>query len=562
MSGRKTRRQAALPLVPARMLNEWVYCPRLAYLEWVDGEWAASADTADGRRAHARVDRSKGRLPAPGDEEAPPFRTRAVTLSSERLGIIARMDVIEGDGRRVTPVEFKRGKRPHIQHGAWEPERVQVCAQALILEDAQFIVEEGALWFAGSRERVRVKLDKELRQRTREAIAGLREAARTRKRPPPLEDSPKCPRCSLAGICLPDEVNFFREPTPPRPLNPADDSALPLHVQTPGALIRKRGHRLVIETKEGKQSVPMADVSQVSLYGPVSITAPTIGALLRQNAPISWHSSGGWFLGHARGPVRRALDTRIAQFRTADDPAASARIAAGLVAAKIRNQRTMLRRNWKGGDETGSDRDRALSRLHRLVRISSKETAPARLLGHEGEAASLYFRAFRHLVAPARTLGGAFRFEKRNRRPPADPLNAMLSFAYALAVRTLTIALETAGFDPLLGFYHRPRPGRPALALDLMEPFRPILCDSTVLMAVNNGEVREADFIRNGPACAMKPTGRRALIAAWERRLDRETVHPVFGYRVSMRRLIAVQCRLLARHLLGEIPDIPHYTPR
>ena len=148
-------------------------------------------------------------------------------------------------------------------------------------------------------------------------------------------------------------------------------------------------------------------------------------------------------------------------------------------------------------------------------------------------------------------------------RPPStDPINALLSFTYSLAVRTFTVALETAGLDPLLGFFHRPRPARPALALDMMEPFRPILCDSTVLMVINNGEVRDVDFVRNGPACAMKPSGRRALIGAWERRLDQEAVHPVFGYRISMRRIVAVQCRLLARHLLGEIPRIPHYTPR
>lgn len=555
----------SVPPIPVRMLNEWVYCPRLAYLEWVDGEWESSADTEDGRRAHAAVDRGGGRLPPRSEadeEDAPPFRTRSVTLSSERLGIVAKMDVIEGGGGTVTPVDFKRGKRPHTDRGAYEPERVQVCAQALILEDAGYRVEEGAIWFTGSRERVRVVLDEDLRQATMDAISGLRDAARERRRPPPLEDSPKCPRCSLAGICLPDEVNFFREPVTPRPLSPADDTALPLHIQTPGARVRKRGGRLLVETDETTQSVPLEDVSEVSLYGPVSITTPTIAELLRREAPVSWHSSGGWFLGQARAPGRRALDTRIVQFRTADDPDAAARIAAGLVAAKIRNQRTMLRRNWKGGEESETDRERAMLRLRRLVERAEREREPAKLLGIEGEAASIYFAHFGRLVSAERALTRKFAFEKRSRRPPTDPVNAMLSFVYAVATRALTVALETVGFDPLLGFFHRPRPGRPALALDMLEPFRPILCDSTVLMAINNGEVGERDFTFSGPACAMKPAARRALIAAWERRLDQETVHPVFGYRVSMRRLIAVQCRLLARYLQGEIPRMPHYTPR
>jgi CRISPR-associated exonuclease Cas4/CRISPR-associated protein Cas1 len=547
------------------MVNEWVYCPRLAYLEWVDGEWADTGDTEDGRRTHARVDKASGRLPPPdegGDAEAPPFRTRSVMMSSERLGIIAKMDVIESVGSVVVPVDFKRGKRPHTSAGAYEPERVQVCAQALILEDAGYQVSEGALWFSGSRERVRVELDDALRQRTLDAIAGLRDAAQRRERPPPLEDSPKCLRCSLAGICLPDEVNYFKEETPPRPLNPADDAALPLHVQTPGALVRKKGDRLQIVVGDEVNHVRLSDVSDVSLYGPVSITTPTIAALLRRQTPVSWHSTGGWFLGHALSPGMRALDVRRAQFRLADDAQTSSRIASGLVTAKIRNQRTMLRRNWKGGEETIESRDRVLARLRGLAARAERERDPQRLLGREGEAAALYFGQFHHLISRDRSLQAAFAWTSRSRRPPTDPVNALLSFAYSLAVRTFTVALGTAGLDPLLGFFHRPRPGRPALSLDMMEPFRPILCDSTVITAINNGEVRDTHFVTNGPACAMKPSGRRALVAAWERRLDQEAVHPVFGYRITMRRIIAVQCRLLARHLLGEIPRIPHYIPR
>ena len=219
----------------------------------------------------------------------------------------------------------------------------------------------------------------------------------------------------------------------------------------------------------------------------------------------------------------------------------------------------MLRRNWKS--EPSAAHDRALKRLKRLAEAAAAADME-RLLGREGEAAAIYFSCFEQMLLPERAVRGPFFFEKRNRRPPTDPVNAMLSFAYALAVRAFSGALEAVGFDPLQGFYHRPRPGRPSLALDMMEPFRPILCDSTVIMAINNGEVRDSDFITNGPACAIKPGGRRALIAAWERRLDQETTHPVFGYRISMRRLIAVQCRLLARHVTGEIPEMPHYTPR
>jgi CRISPR-associated protein Cas1 len=155
-----------------------------------------------------------------------------------------------------------------------------------------------------------------------------------------------------------------------------------------------------------------------------------------------------------------------------------------------------------------------------------------------------------------------FEFENRNRRPATDPVNAMLSFAYAMLVRELTATLSAVGFDPYRGFYHQPRYGRPALALDMMEPFRPILADSAVITAVNNGEIKPGDFVWAGRACALSSSGRKKMIAAFERRLATEITHPVFGYRLSYRRLLEVQARLLGRHLMGEIPELPPVEPR
>jgi CRISPR-associated endonuclease Cas1 len=155
-----------------------------------------------------------------------------------------------------------------------------------------------------------------------------------------------------------------------------------------------------------------------------------------------------------------------------------------------------------------------------------------------------------------------FDFEKRNRRPPADPVNALLSYAYSLLTRAVSVALTAVGFDAYRGFYHQPRYGRPALALDLMEPFRPLIADSAVIMAINNAEVRPSDFVSAAGSVALTNDGRRRFIASFERRLSQEVTHPLFGYRVSYRRLLEVQARLLARHLLGEIPDYPNFTTR
>jgi CRISPR-associated exonuclease Cas4/CRISPR-associated protein Cas1 len=549
------------PLLPVRMVNEWVYCPRLAFLEWVDGEWADSGDTEEGRRAHVRVDAGGGKLPAPAEaDERPDFSVRSVTLASAALGIVAKMDLVEGEGGTVTPVDTKKGKRPHVAEGAYEPERVQVCAQALILEDAGYRVEEGAIWYAGSRERVRIALDDDLRARTRAAISGLRLAAAAGRLPPPLVDSPKCPKCSLAGICLPDEVTFFRKGLAPRPLNPSADTALPLYVQEPGARIGKSGETLVVETEQGKTAVALGDISELVLQGPISLSTPAVAALLREEIPVTWASSGGWVLGHTVSTGHRNVSIRIDQYRAAFDGHRSFAFARSLVAAKIRNSRVFLRRNFKAGDE--AERDAALDALARLADRAPHAANESELLGVEGEAAARYFRLFSTMLGEAAREFPAFAFDKRTRRPPADPVNAMLSFAYTLLTRTWLVVLSAVGFDPYLGFYHKPRFGRPALALDMMEPFRPILADSTVIQAINNGEVKADGFVAAGPSVNLKPHARKAFIAAYERRLDQEVTHPQFGYRVSMRRLLEVQARLLARHLSGEVEPYPHYLVR
>src|SRR5690606_28908095 len=242
-----------LPLLPARMLNEHQYCPRLAYMEWVQGEWADSTDTVEGRYVHRRVDQRSGNLPAPEQtEEGERIHARSITLSSNRLGLIAKMDLIEGQGNVLVPVDYMRCKRPHVARGAYEPERLQLCVQGMILEEHGYQCNEGILYFQGSRERVRVAFDDELRATTLSAINGLRLIAAGGQIPPPLEDSPKCPRCSLVGICLPDEVNFLRRQgdKPPRQLVVGHDEALPMYVQEHRARVSKKGETLEVSVED------------------------------------------------------------------------------------------------------------------------------------------------------------------------------------------------------------------------------------------------------------------------------------------------------------------------
>jgi CRISPR-associated protein Cas1 len=434
----------------------------------------------------------------------------------------------------------------------------------LLLREHGYACESGWIYFSGSRERVGVAFDAALVELTRSAIRGAR-ALGDGPIPPPLEDSPKCPRCSLAGICLPDELRFLTKAGgPPRPIFAAAERALPLYVQSPRAYVRKEGDNIVVEAEKVKVAeVHLNDTSQVVLFGAAALTSPLLHECLKREIPVTWLSYGGWFMGHTVGTGHRNVETRTHQYRAAFDPARSLALARGWVAAKIANSRTLLRRNWRDdGHPDASVPDDLLAALKSDQRHAEHCPSAAQLLGIEGAAAARYFGQFARLLKTDPGAPWAFDFTGRNRRPPKDPVNALLSFAYAMLVREWTVALSAVGLDPYRGFYHQPRFGRPALALDMMEPFRPLIADSVVITVINNGEIQPPDFIRAAGSCAMKEGARKALIGAFERRLEQEITHPIFGYKLSYRRLFEVQSRLLIRYLAGELPEYPNFVTR
>jgi CRISPR-associated protein Cas1 len=552
-------------LVPVRMLNEHAYCPRLAYLEWVQGDFVDNAETVEGRFQHRNVDVERGDLPDPEEPPGERMHARSVMMSAPIVGLVAKMDLVEADGMFATPVDYKRGRAPDTDDQAWEPERVQICAQALVLEENGYKVERGVIYFVKSKQRVEVVIDADLRARTLALLAELRISADQPAPPPPLIDSPKCPRCALVSICLPDETNLLRpggRDGEIRPLVPSRDDALPLYVQSPGAKIGKRGAELLVETRDGdKHSVRMADTSHVAVFGNVQISTQAIQELASQGISVAYLSSGGWFYALTRGMDHKNVDLRRRQFAAAADPQRSLEIARRLVTVKIRNCRTMIRRNAEAAPV------RALSRLKELANSAAEAGSLETLLGLEGTAARVYFETYSTLLGPpanndrpAENL--SFDFDGRNRRPPKDPVNALLSFGYAMLAKDVTIALQVVGFDPFLGFYHQLRYGRPALALDIMEEFRPLIVDSVVMAGINTGAFRLSDFLRRAGSVALTPGGRGKFLRAYERRMDEEIAHPIFGYRISYRRTLEVQIRLLARYLTGEIDEYPPFATR
>ncbi|MFU8804875.1 MAG: CRISPR-associated endonuclease Cas1 [Bradymonadaceae bacterium] len=560
--------------IAARGVNACVFCPRLFWLEYVAGEFADNEHTIEGRHVHRQVDKPGGAMPSPnadaGGDDKPGWQTRSLWLSDPSLGVSAQLDVVEHlDDNTVMPVDTKKGK-PDSDGNLWPADRVQLTLQALLLRAHGYETTHIAAWYFGARKRVRLELESHHIDEALDAVSLARTWMESPVPPPPLIDSPKCPGCSLHAICLPDEVNALREDhlgeepdgeeDAVRRIQMPRDDALPVYVQHHGTRVGLAGQCLKItppaSSDQSVQEVGFGQISQLNLMGAVQITTQALQACLRNEVAINFFSAGGWFYGRASGTESRQVQTRIAQFAAYGGEPALA-IARVLIADKIANSRVLLRRNAQDTDAAYLDHEiRELDTARKQAELAA--SAPT-LLGIEGSAARRYWQIYSEMLARDEP---AFAMVGRTRRPPQDPTNAMLSFGYALLTKDCNLAVSAAGLDPYLGMFHTAHHGRPSMALDLMEPFRPLIVDSMVLQMVRRREVKKEDFIRSGQAVAMKERARKALLQAYERRMDELITHPTFGYRISYRRVLYVHARLIARVLSTEIAKMPSFRTR
>ncbi|MCS6805411.1 MAG: type I-D CRISPR-associated endonuclease Cas1d [Acidobacteriota bacterium] len=327
-----------------------------------------------------------------------------------------------------------------------------------------------------------------------------------------------------------------------------------LYITTEDAVLRKVDERLkVTKEKQTLIDVPMLKVSSIVLLGRVTVTAATVQALLEHNIPLCYLSHAGRYLGHFQPPVNGNVILRRAQYRAADAEVTVKEVARALVAGKLANMRTMLVRSRRSEEDPSSDRfitlDAAVERIKHAQDALPFATTLDQIRGHEGEASAAYFGAFDALIK-----ADGFRFERRLKRPPRDPVNAMLSFGYTLLMHDLMAATQIVGLDPYVGFLHADRHGKPSLALDLMEEFRSIIVDSVVLTLINKRMVAPEDFQTHlGGVVLMKDSARRTFLRQYEERKLTEFQHPVFGYKVSYLRGFELQARILAKTITGEL---------
>ena len=368
----------------------------------------------------------------------------------------------------------------------------------------------------------------------------------------------------LPLLCLPDEVAYLHElDERPKRIKPALGIDNVLYVDEQGCAIKKTGERLlVVKENEVLRDIPLIHLGQVVISGNVSLTTPAMQTLLYEGIPVVFLSAYGRYHGALIPQVSRNSLLRTAQHRVATNEAQCLELSKAFVRGKLTNMRTMLqRRKWQAPDSTDLTLEPLLANIKTIQKMEKRvdsATNITELLGIEGNASAAYFGSFNFMLKEEM----GFDFQRRSRRPPADPTNALLSFAYSLLTADVLSAIQVVGLDPYVGYFHQLKYGKPCLSLDLMEEFRPIIADSVVITLINNRRIKPTDFTQSHGGWYLKDNSRKAFYAAYETRKNETITHPVFKYKLTFRRAMELQVRLLAKSITGEIDKYTALTIR
>jgi len=333
-----------------------------------------------------------------------------------------------------------------------------------------------------------------------------------------------------------------------------------LFVTTQGAYLAKEGETVVVKIEnEVRLRLPVHTIGGIVCFGNVLCSPFLLGFCAENDVTVSFLTEHGRFLARVLGPVSGNVFLRRTQYRKADDRKATAEITRSVLTGKLANSRTVLQRALRDhGDRLNAEATKEVSsKLGNILTRIAEESALDALRGLEGDAARMYFSVFNELIT---TQKEDFIFEERNRRPPLDNVNSLLSFVYTLTMHDVRSALESVGLDPAVGFFHRDRPGRPGLALDLMEEFRPFLADRLVLSLINLRKIRGDGFRKiDTGAVIMSDETRKEVLVAYQNRKQEEIMHPFIGEKVHVGMLFFIQALLFARALRGELDAYPPF---
>ncbi|BCL39684.1 type I-MYXAN CRISPR-associated endonuclease Cas4/Cas1 [Nostoc sp. MS1] len=524
-------------------LHALAYCPRLFYLEEVEELYTQDAAVFAGRRLHTELEKQE-------DEE-----WEELFLESGELGLRGRLDALRTRDGQTIPYEHKRGRcyrDENNQPQAWESDRLQILAYAYLLESAHEItVKEGRIRYHTDNVVVHVPLDDAGRATVREAIQQARNLRKSTYRPPVIDNERLCARCSLAPVCLPEEARLaHNKEWQPIRLFPEDDERQVIHVLEPGTSVGRTGEQIKITRRnQPVETIPAHQVGQLVLHSFSQISTQALHFCAVQEIGVHFISGGGRYLGSfdsRQGSIQR----RIRQYAALSNSETCLELARKLVICRGQGQRKFLMRGTRGKSKTDK-LDKAIAQMKSVLKQVPQAKSLESLLGFEGNLAALYFGALPDLIS--KEVATQLHFAGRNRRPPLDRFNAMLSFGYALLLKDVMNAILTVGLEPALGFYHQPRSQAAPLALDLLEIFRVPLVDMTVMASVNRGQWDvKADFEVRGKQVWLSELGRRKFVELYESRKQETWKHPVTGYSLTYRRLFELEVRLLEKEWSGE----------
>jgi CRISP-associated protein Cas1 len=536
----------AEPPIRVMALHALLYCERLFYLEEVEEIRVADAAVYAGRELHESL----------ADEGGESWEKLDVV--DERLGIFGKVDCLKRRDGELVPYEHKRGRCRREEDGsagAWESDRVQAAAYAMMVEDhLGTAVPEARIRYHADGVTVRVPIDESARAAVRAAIARARELRQTVERPPITENEKLCRRCSLAPVCLPEEVRQEQDPAhEPVRMFPEEDRRTSLHVLSDGAMVGRSGDRLVVRPREGPESKHASqDIGSVMLHGFTQISTQAIRLCVEKEIAVHWLGAGGGHIASLTASVGQ-VQRRIRQYQALTDPTMRLRLARQLVGARLESQHRFLLRATRG-PEAAHDRNVILANLRDIsdsIAAAAHADNVDTLRGHEGQGAARYFDSVGQLLTadlPVELQPG-----NRTRRPTTDRFSAILNFGYALLQTAVLRALLATGLEPALGFYHTPRSAAHPLVLDLMELFRVPLWDMVAIGSLNRLQWDSAaDFTVSKLKIWLSDAGRRKAIQLFETRLQECWKHPIVNYSLSYARTIELEARLLEKEWTGE----------
>lgn len=539
----KTLTKPTLDTIRVSALHALAYCPRLFYLEEVEELYTQDAAVFAGRRLHTEIEKQE-------DED-----WEELFLESEELGLRGRLDALRTRDGQTIPYEHKRGRchrDDNKQPQAWESDRLQILAYAFLLESALGItVTEGRIRYHADNVLVHVPFDDTGRAIVQEAIQRARHLKQSTHRPPVTDNERLCARCSLAPVCLPEEARLAHDKEwQPIRLFPEDDERQVIHILEPGTLVGRTGEQIKITRRnQPVETIPAHQVGQLVLHSFSQISTQALHFCADQEIGVHFISGGGRYLGSfdtRNGSIQR----RIRQYAALTNSNTCLELARKLVICRAQGQRKFLMRG-KGKTEVPDKLEKAIAQMKAVLKEVPKTESLESLLGFEGNLAALYFSALPYLIS--QEIGKELHFAGRNRRPPKDRFNALLSFGYALLLKDVMNAILSVGLEPAFGFYHQPRSQAAPLALDILEIFRVPLVDMTVMSSVNRGQWDiKVDFEVRGEQVWLSEVGRRKFVDIYERRKEESWKHPVIGYSLTYRRLFELEVRLLEKEWSGE----------